>query len=467
MQNEDLIRTLEDNYYARYLKTEELLNVKGQIEVVGPDVKVSGIPVGSIDDKVILATGSAHNLVIGTTGSGKTQAITLPFLYTVKETGESAIIKDVKGELYEMTANDFKRAGYEVIALDFSNPNLGNSWNPFTLPKHLYDAGNNDDALRQVLEISRMINFERNAGDPFWQNTAASYLTGLIFSLMANGSEEEVNLNSISKLTMTNDEEEKELLDEYFDQLDKNGTIYHNVASTYLAPPETKSSILSVLNQNLANYTNMESLGKMLGTTDFDLLNIANKKVAIYLISSNASKEIDTLINIFIRETYYLLNQNKNDKIFNYILDGFDDSEVVLPGLIDMLELGRGNNIRFTFMVKSYLKIKDLYGPLTLEQAKQTLANTLYLLTSDDATARSISEACGMRESHQPLVSIDALKRMPMWQGILLKSRLMPYPTKLVPFYEMGISFGKEPAQIPTRKESSVKIFDLNKYFME
>ena len=139
MQNEDLIRTLEDNYYARYLKTEELLNVKGQIEVVGPDVKVSGIPVGSIDDKVILATGSAHNLVIGTTGSGKTQAITLPFLYTVKETGESAIIKDVKGELYEMTANDFKRAGYEVIALDFSNPNLGNSWNPFTLPNISHD----------------------------------------------------------------------------------------------------------------------------------------------------------------------------------------------------------------------------------------------------------------------------------------------------------------------------------------
>ena len=113
------------------------------------------------------------------------------------------------------------------------------------------------------------------------------------------------------------------------------------------------------------------------------------------------------------------------------------------------------------------IKIKDLYGPLTLDQAKQAISNVLYLLTSDDATARSISEECGMKEVHQPLVSVDALKRMPIWAGILIKNRLMPYPTKLVPFYEMGISFGKEPAQIPTRKESSVKIFDLNKYFME
>ena len=468
MQNENLISTLEENYYARFLNTDELLKVKGQIDVVGPDsITASGIPVGNINDKAILAIGSDHNLIIGSTGSGKTQTVSLPLLYTIKEVGESAIVRDIKGELYETTAEDFKQAGYEVIALDFSEPTLGNSWNPLTLPKHLHDNGEDDEALRQVSELSKMINFEKNAGDPFWQNTASSYLTGLALSLMEKGDEDEVNLNSISKLTMTNDDEEKDLLDTYFNSLDKNGTIYHNIASTHLAPPETKSSILSVLNQNLANYTNMKSLSSMLSRTDFDFIDMPHKKMIIYLISNTSSKEIDTLINIFIRQTYYLISKSDREGIFNYLLDSFDDNSVALPNLVDMLELGRGNKIRFTFMVKSYLKIKDLYGPLTLDQAKQAISNVLYLLTSDDATARSISEECGMKEVHQPLVSVDALKRMPMWAGILIKNRLMPYPTKLVPFYQMEIPFAKGHTKLEKRAEQEVKVFDLNKYFME
>ena len=86
MQNENLISTLEDNYYARFLSTDELLKVKGQIDVVGPNsITASGIPVGTINDKAILAIGSDHNLIIGSTGSGKTQTVSLPLLYTIKE----------------------------------------------------------------------------------------------------------------------------------------------------------------------------------------------------------------------------------------------------------------------------------------------------------------------------------------------------------------------------------------------
>lgn len=468
MQNDELsVYNLKENYYARWLRTEELLRESRKINVINnvEEIKEGGLPIGTIDNQVILDSEEGHNLIIGTTGSGKTQMTTLPMLYSINKANESVVIKDVRGELYEMTANAFKENGYDVITINLDNPDYGNSWNPFTLPKYLYDKGKKDEALTLVSEFAKTIVYEKATNDPFWQNTAASYLTGLVLSLMENASSDEINFNSVTKLTMLNEnDEEIDLLDAYFSSIDKNSAIYKSIASTYLAPRETKSSILSVLNQKLCPYTNRECLSNMLAYTNFDLLKINDKKVAIYIITSNESNENDVLTNIFIRQCYYLLMSEKRKTMFNFIFDDFDNSSSPLNNLIDMLDLGRGNKIRFTFLVKSFIRLNDLYGSLTLELFKESCINILYLLTNDRKTAEDISELCGMQDKELRLVSVEALKRMNIWQAILIKNRLMPYSTKLRPFFDMNLSFG-EKAEFKERKKKNIKIFDLNNFF--
>ena len=46
-----------------------------------------------------------HNLIIGSTGAGKTQVIVNPLVKILGKAGESMIITAPKGEIYEENAN--------------------------------------------------------------------------------------------------------------------------------------------------------------------------------------------------------------------------------------------------------------------------------------------------------------------------------------------------------------------------
>ena len=72
-----------------------------------------------------------HNLIIGTTGSGKSFSFILPMLCLLAMTGESGLCVDIKGELSQTTAELFKRKGYRVYFLDFIEPHNSDCWNPF------------------------------------------------------------------------------------------------------------------------------------------------------------------------------------------------------------------------------------------------------------------------------------------------------------------------------------------------
>ena len=45
-------------------------------------------------------------MIIGSTGSGKSQALSFPFIRVMAKAGESMIVTDPKGELYEGTAKE-------------------------------------------------------------------------------------------------------------------------------------------------------------------------------------------------------------------------------------------------------------------------------------------------------------------------------------------------------------------------
>ena len=241
----NVIEELEKNYYSRWLTSEELLS-NNNIKVSDNynSINYCGLPIGSIDNKYLVDTTINHNLIIGSNGSGKSQAIVLPMLYMASKSDESIIVKDIKGELYKQTAGYFKNNGYEVITINLNNPAKGNSFNPLELATYLYKNNRKDEAITLISDFTGSMMCPEPGSDPYWANTSSSYATGLIISLIENN--EEVSLNNLYKLTTVSDEE---LLDAYVSKIDKNSVIYKSIASTYLAPNETKSSILSVLNQ--------------------------------------------------------------------------------------------------------------------------------------------------------------------------------------------------------------------------
>ena len=74
-------------------------------------VNAAGIPLINDGKNIWVDNGAYHNLVIGSTGSGKTQTIVKPMVNLLAKKGESMIITDPKGEIYKYSASYLKEKG--------------------------------------------------------------------------------------------------------------------------------------------------------------------------------------------------------------------------------------------------------------------------------------------------------------------------------------------------------------------
>ncbi len=86
-----------------------------------------------------------HTLVIGTTGSGKTQGFVIPTIQILSETASkpSMVISDPKGELYLLNKNKLENSGYDVKVVDLREPNRSDRWNPLDRAYDNFQRGNN------------------------------------------------------------------------------------------------------------------------------------------------------------------------------------------------------------------------------------------------------------------------------------------------------------------------------------
>ena len=182
--------------------TREAMQKKAAAVNLDTGVKKSGLPVMYDDKYLYIDTSEAHNLLIGSTGSGKTQTVILPLLKLAMMAEESIVINDPKGEIFGRTAQKLEDEGYKNIVIDFEDSRMGNSWNPLTLAYKQFKEGNSDKAIELIEDLGYYLiaDTQRQETDPFWTNSTINYFTGLVLYLFKNAKDEEINLNSVAKL---------------------------------------------------------------------------------------------------------------------------------------------------------------------------------------------------------------------------------------------------------------------------
>lgn len=86
-----------------------------------------------------------HALVIGTTGTGKTQIFADPTIRILAHSAEkpSIVVTDPKGELYADNANILRKEGYNVVVLNLEDPYSSSRWNPMEPAYRLYQRAGN------------------------------------------------------------------------------------------------------------------------------------------------------------------------------------------------------------------------------------------------------------------------------------------------------------------------------------
>lgn len=473
--------------YSRWATDKEM---KQHLKKVDPKLEtsdVAGIPLINNGKEIWVDAGEWHNLVIGSTASGKTESIVQPMVKTLAKAGESMIITDPKGEIYERNANELREKGYNIVLLNFRNPQNGNCWNPLTLPYSLYKAGNIDKATELLDDLAKNILYDESSKgqDPFWENTSADYFTGLSLALFEDAKEEQINLNTINLMTTVGEEKigGTTIMKEYFSDKDQSSPAYINVASTLMAPADTKGSILSVFKQKIKIFSSKQNLSEMLSHSDFEMADIGRKKTAVFIIIHDEKKTYHPLATIFVKQCYETLvdvafeNGGKLPFKTNFILDEFAN----MPPLKDadaMVTAARSRLIRFTFIIQNFAQLTEVYGKEKGDTIKGNCGNWIYLISSELSALEEISKMCGDVESKKddktastPLITVSDLQRLPMYTMVILRTREMPFKTKMVPAWKMdkegmwGKNYPK--AAYPHREKSAVQLFDIKKVVEE
>ena len=476
----------QETGYSDWLKEKDM---KSELKMVLPGAEKSeygGIPLINNGKEIWVDDGEYHNLIIGSTGSGKTEMLVQPMVKLLAKSHQSMIITDPKGEIYERNANELREKGYNIVLLNFRDPQKGNCWNPLALPYSLYKEGNSDKANELLDDLAMNILYDEKSqnADPFWEKTSADYFAGLALALFDDAKEEEINLNTINLMTTVGEEKFRNTtyIKEYFSYKDQASPAYVNVSSTLMAPSDTKSSILSVFKQKIKLFSSRENLSEMLSHSDFDMKDIGRSKTAVFIVVQDEKKTYHSLVTIFIKQVYETLidvAQESGGKLpfrTNFILDEFAN----MPPLKDvttMVTAARSRAIRFSFIIQNFAQLYQVYGKENGETIKGNCGNIVYLISSELAALEELSKMCGEKKSKEkektsstPLATVSDLQRLPKWTIVVLRLRKMPFKTKLTPNFilEQNGAWGKkyDKSEYPVREKMPLHLFDI-KAFVE
>ena len=394
----------KDKGYSRWAKEREIKEELECVEIQSKTAKAAGVPLILNDKEMWVDNSEYHSLVIGATGSGKTQTVILPLVQSLAKARESMIITDPKGEIYEKTSNMLRSKGNQILLLNFRDPQNGNAWNPMSLPYKIYKEGNQDKAIELLDDLALNILYDesnKNA-DPFWEKTSADYFSGVALGLFEDAKEEEININSISLATTVGEEKfgGSTYIKEYFAAKDPASAAAINASSTIMAPNETKGSILSVFKQKVKLFASRENLSEMLSHSDIDLESIGEKPTAVFIVIQDEKKTYHSLVTILLKQIYETLisvAQKHGGKLpirTNFLLDEFAKM-TPLKDLTTMITAARSRAIRFTMIIQNFAQLDSVYGKDDAETIRGNCGNIIYLITTELKALEEISKMCG------------------------------------------------------------------------
>ena len=476
--------------YSRWTSVDEMKKELTMVKVQASKADAGGLPLINDGKKMWVDNGEGHNLIIGSTGAGKTQVAIFPLVHSLAKHDESMIITDPKGEIYENTAEMLRKRGYNVVLLNFRNPQQGSGWNPLHLPYKYYKEGNSDKANELTDDLAMNILYDENAqnNDPFWEKTSADYFSGICLGLFEDAKEEEINLNSVNLFTTLGEEKcgpNSTYSNEYFKLKDPTSPAYISASSTISAPSDTKGSILSVFKQKIRLFAARENLSEMLSHSDFEFEDIGRKKTAVFIVIQDEKKTYHSLVTIFLKQCYETLvdyAQKCGGKLpyrTNFLLDEFAN----MPPLKDvdtMVSAARSRRMRFFFVIQNYAQLSEVYGKEKGDTIRGNCTNTVYLISTELAALKEISEMCGeikvktdkkdkdgkAIEETRPLITVSDLQKLKVGEIVLLRSRMDPFRTKLKLDYQIdwGENDKCEKATYTTREKQKLHIFDLKTF---
>lgn len=401
------------------------------------NIKKVGIPIYYSKDfkKVWFDNDTPHYVYLGSSGSGKSVTAVIPtvtFLANAKEK-RSIFITDPKGEIYHHTSKMLKEKGYNILTIDFREPQLSNHINilePIICEYEKYieyeDLSNKTEqqeeklnyknislshyaeANRLISSIATMVMQEEIPGkDPFWNNSAKNLLEGLIGFFLEEYKDgkitrEQITMTSIRKFQNSTMEEKNSRFFKSYIERKKYGSKSKDSLMPILSTSDnTYRSITGVFSEKMAIFDDI-NVANITSKSDFKLDILGREPTALFVIVPDEDKVYYTLVTLIVgllyRELVKLVNKEKTKKLpiqMDWLLDEFANCPP-LSDIESIVSVSRSRGMRFHFFIQSFAQLDNVYGK---DVAQIILDNSgiQYLKTNTMSTAEEISKRLGKK----------------------------------------------------------------------
>lgn len=338
-----------------------------------------------------------HSLIIGSTRCGKSRHVVLPSIGLTALAGESMIIVDPKSELYLYTKPFLESQGYEVIAIDFKDPNRGNRYN-FLQP--VLDAVLMDNlplAVSCARDIARLLvpEKENSSTDPLWPNGERAILTAAILAVCLEIDDHRwQNLANarhfIATMCVPSGPKGELPLTAFLSNLPECSPLRTAMGIAQISPEKMRGSFYSSALTTLDLFSD-PSIHAMTASTDFDHLATGDRKRTIFIILPDEKSTYYPLASLFVFQQYQMLVRRADDnggrlpRRVEFFCDEFGNF-VRIPDMDKAITVGGGRGCRFHLFVQDTSQIYEKYGEKIGKTMTSNCETWIYLKTDNSDT---------------------------------------------------------------------------------
>lgn len=370
-------------------------------------LKDGGIVIGMTKcgqkEKIHYIADDTHTLTIGATRSGKTRTLVLQSICLMALAGESLVISDPKAELYQYTAPLLEKLGYDVICLDFKNPEKSSRYNLLQPIIDAVNRGEMDKAEMYAWDITNILVGDNTSNEKIWENGEKSTIAAAILCVVVDNAKrpEYQNLTNVYWFVaeMCKTVGSKTPMQEYVKKLRLGHPARALLSISDVAPSRTKGSFYTSALTTLRLFTS-RAVYSITHKSDYKIADIGKKKQALFFILPDEKTTYYPIASLMVLQLYELLVHQSDERggrlinRVNFVLEEFGNFTKI-NDLTNKLTVAGGRGMRFHFFLQSLEQLTEKYNKETAAIVKSNCQSWIYLQADDKETLSEICEKLG------------------------------------------------------------------------
>jgi len=375
---------------------------------------------------------SNNDLIIGSSGSGKTGGYIIP---NIQNISGSLIVADTKGQLCRMFSKELREKGYIVHTIDMVNPENSEGYNPLSYIRCKNGRYNEQD----MNTLAVLLAPTQDTRDPFWDNSARAYITFLIaYCLEFNNSSQHTTsalcdlhrlfLNANCRNAMIANVNQKP--DTFAAKKMALLMDIVNVEKTWNCISEFATRALEVF-----DFHELKHIFGAKPEDNIDITELGRYNTVIFLNISDTDRAYDKIVNLFYAQALQVLckaaDANPNGRLdvpVRIIMDDFAASAVI-PDFDKTISVIRSRDISVSIILQSLTQLESMYSHPAATTIINNCDHLLYLGSQDVKTAEYVAYKALCAPEEVMCMRRDKVYILTNSERAKLADKIIPYST--------------------------------------